>query len=62
MLFSFRNWLQETAGDSWGTPPQQLGTTAQLAAVCTACPQGELTKKKGEEKIPLAMKKKAKKA
>ena len=60
MMLFFKNWLLEIADNYGMSPPQQLGTTAQLAQVCTACPRYS-EKRKGEENLPSAMKKKMKK-
>jgi hypothetical protein len=61
MDISFKVWFWETAGDSWGTPPQQRGTTAQQVAFTQAIPAYN-EKRKGEEKIPSRMRKRMKKA
>ena len=58
---SFKIWFQEVSGDSWGTPPQQRGTTDQQIAFTQAIPKYS-EKKKGEEKIPPQMQKKMKKS
>ena len=60
MDISFKVWFWETAGDSWGTPPQQRGTTAQQVAFTQAIPTYN-EKRKGEEKIPPRMRKRMKK-